>query len=346
MTVIATILAFAGLIVFHELGHFVLARMSGMRVERFSIGFGPILLRWQVGETEWALSALPLGGYVKIAGMDPTETHQDPRAFNNKPAWRRVLVIGAGPVANYLLAIILFSSIMMMGPLVADTSRTDIGETVPGMPAAAAGIERGDDLVAIDGEPIGDWMDIQAAINARGNKETVITVDREGETFDITVIPVEVEVEGTEVGQIGIVPQGKRVDGMPPREAIVGGAVYTWELNSRIIEALAGIIRGTEKAEVQGPVGIIRETGRAADQGIVPLMTLAAVISVHLALFNLLPIPALDGGRLVFLLLEMIRRRPVSAKIELTVHAVGFILLLGLIIVVTFQDVGRIFGGS
>ena len=346
LTALIAILALAALIVFHELGHFLLARLAGMKVERFSVGFGPILARKQVGETEWAVSALPLGGYVKIAGMDPTEEHADPRAYNNKPPWARLLVIGAGPLANYLLAAILFAIVLMMGPLVPDTSRSDIGDVVPGMPAELAGLERGDRIVEIGGVPIETWLDLQEAVSPRGGEETDLLIERDGALLEITLTPNEVEIQGMVVGQIGIVPHGKRTDGRPPLEALVGGVTYTWDWNARIITALGNIITGREKAELQGPVGIIRETNRAAEEGIVPLLILAAIISVHLALFNLLPIPALDGGRLVFLLLELVRRKPINAKIELTVHAVGFFLLIGLILVVTFKDVGRIFGGS
>ncbi len=346
MTVVVTILAFAGLIVFHELGHFLLARLAGMKVERFSVGFGPILARRQVGETEWALSALPLGGYVKIAGMDPTETHEDPRAYSNKPAWARLLVIGAGPVANYLLAAVLFAIVLMMGPLVPDVSRTDIAQIMGGMPAAAAGLERGDRVTAVDGESVDNWAELQAAINARPGQETLLLIERDGEIIEVEIVPNEIPTEEGPIGQIGIVPFGRRTDGRPVGEALLGGVTYTWDWNARIIVALKDIITGKEKADVQGPVGIIRETNRAAGEGMVPLLILVAIISVHLALFNLLPIPALDGGRLVFLLFELLFRRPVNARVELTVHAVGFILLLGLILVVTFRDVGRIFSGS
>jgi regulator of sigma E protease len=185
---------------------------------------------------------------------------------------------------------------------------------------------------------------MQRLIHGRAGEETVLTIEREGVTRELSIVPGSVEIEGRTVGQIGVMPTGIRTAGRPVGEAVLGGIGLTWEWNGRIIGALRNIF--TPEVELQGPVGIIRETNRAAEEGIVPLFILVAVISVHLALFNLLPIPALDGGRLVFLLAEVVRRKPVNARIELAVHAVGFLFLLGLIIVVTFKDVGRIWGGS
>ncbi len=343
MTILLTVLAFAGLIIFHELGHYALARWCGMRVERFSVGFGPVLARKQVGETEWAVSALPLGGYVKIAGMDPTEQHDDPRAYINRPPWQRLLVIGAGPAANYVLAAILFAVVLMMGPMVVDTSKAQIGQTIPGTPAAEAGLDQGDRVLAVDGDPIPDWPSFQSAIQQRPGKETALTVERDKETLELLIVPNAAEFEGRTIGQVGVVPSSKRSEGLPFGRSVVGGFVHTWDWNVRIIQALRNLF--APEVELQGPVGIIRETNRAAEEGIVPFLLLVAVISVHLALFNLLPIPALDGGRLVFLFAEAARRKPINARIELTVHAVGFILLLSLILVVTFRDVGRIWGG-
>ncbi|MDF1563150.1 MAG: RIP metalloprotease RseP [Deltaproteobacteria bacterium] len=346
MTVVLTILAFAGLIVFHELGHFLLARATGMRVETFAVGFGPTLLSRTYGETKYALCAVPLGGYVKISGMDPTEedAKDDPRSYLNKTPLQRILVILAGPVFNYILAAVIFAIVLLAGPMEPDFSKAVIGDVLAGDPAATAGVLKGDRIVGVDEVEISDWASFQAAVYARAEVPSKLRIDREGEQLTLDVTPKKTLVDGQEVGLIGVVPKGKRGQGKPLGDALLGGVLLTWDWNVRIVSGLYKIIRGKEEANFQGPVGIVDTTAKAAAEGMIPLLILVAIISVHLGLFNLLPIPALDGGRLVFLGWEVVSRRPVNARVELAVHAVGFLLLIGLMIVVTIGDIGRLWG--
>lgn len=347
-----TIFAFGVLIVFHEYGHYLLARLSGMRVERFSVGFGPTLFAKTVGETEYVICALPLGGYVKITGMDPSEegAQTDPRSYMNKGPFKRLAVIAAGPIFNYILAAFLFMVVLLMGPAIADTSTSRVGEVLDGQPAKAAGLEKGDVIKMVDDVPIANWDDFQKAVFARADKASTFVVDRGGEEVTLEVTPGKNTIENPEtgepqeVGMVGVLPSAKRGEGRPFGEAVVGGVAFTWDWNVKIVTGLWKIVTGTQEANLQGPVAIIKRTSQAAEEGMVQLLILVAIISVHLGLFNLLPVPALDGGRLVFLGIEVIRRRPVNARIEMAVHAVGLVVLLGLMLVITIGDIRNIFG--
>ena len=357
MSVVLTVLAFAGLIVFHELGHYLVAKLSGMRVDRFSIGFGPTLLSRQVGETEWAVAAFPIGGYVKIAGMDPTEeVGDDPRAYQNRPAWQRFLVVIAGPVANYLLAVFVFAAMFNLGQLEADPSQVIVGQVMEDSPAQAAGLHEGDRILAVNGTPVEGQEHLQSLIRPHPGTPLKLEVERDGERLTLTVTPREETLEsGETIGLIGIamVPGVVQGEGLPLGTAVLRGVEQTAVVNMRIVAALGDVIVrlpdilfGDAEAPVQGPAGIVNETKKAADRGLVYYLFVVGLISVNLGLFNLLPIPALDGGRLVFLLAEVVRRKPVAPRFELAVHAVGFVFLLGLILLVTVGDVKKIFFGG
>lgn len=348
-----TIIAFAGLIIFHELGHFLLARLSGMKVERFSVGFGPVVLKKQVGEVEYALCALPFGGYVKIAGMDPTEeeAETDPRAYNNRPVWQRLLVIFAGPAFNYLLAALLCIAVALVGQQVPDTAHAIVGAVEAGKPAAKAGLKPGDRIVTVDGKKITDWKSLSNAIRPNAGKAATVAVARKGKTFTVKLTPVATKISGPKgkpetVGLIGIESATRRAPPLPFGEAVIAGVHQTWAFNALIIGSIGKLFEGSEQARLQGPVAIIKRTSQEAEAGAVPLLLWIAFISVDLGLLNLLPIPALDGGRLVFLGIEVVRRKPVNARVELAVHAVGFLLLIGLMILVTFGDVRHLIFGS
>ncbi len=357
MSVVLTILAFAGLIVFHELGHYLFAKLAGMRVDRFSIGFGPTLLSKQVGETEWTVAALPIGGYVKIAGMDPTEdVGDDPRAYHNRPAWQRFLVVVAGPLANYVLAAAVFAAMFSIGQLEADPSQVLVGQVMAGSPAAAAGFKEGDRILAVDGTKVEGQEHMQSLVRPHAGEPITVEVERDGQRLTLTVTPRPQTLEtGETVGVIGIAmaPGVVQGEGLPLGAAIARGVEQTVVVNARVLEALGDVIVrlpdivfGDEEAPVQGPAGIISETKKAADRGLVYYLFVVGLISVNLALFNLLPFPALDGGRLVFLVAEVVRRKPVTPRFELAVHAVGFVFLLGLILLVTVGDVKKIFLGG
>jgi regulator of sigma E protease len=338
---LVVVLAFGALVIIHELGHFLVARGCGMRVERFSVGFGPVLLRRVSGDTEWAVSAVPFGGYVKIAGMGPDDeiAEGDAGAYANKPAWRRFLVILAGPAMNYLFAILLASAMLATIGLAESDPAPVVGRVVAGGAADRAGLRAGDRVTAVDGRPVDTWPALVAEIVAHPGRPARLAVERGGAAIEITATP---DAEGGS-GRLGI-EYARRLVNARGAEALVEGARHT---NARAAEILAGLrqmVTGRQKAELRGPLGIAQEMARSARAGAGQFIEIVWFISIALALFNLLPVPALDGGRLVFLVYEIVTRRRVNQRVEGIVHLAGFVALLGLLLAVTiFGDLGRLF---
>jgi regulator of sigma E protease len=335
LSYLAAIVAVGLLIALHELGHLVVARLCGMRVERYSIGFGPTLLRFQRGETEYVLSAIPIGGYVRVAGMSPGEQidPNDTRAYSHRPAWQRFLVIAAGPVTNELLAVALVFSVAMYGMPV--TSRAEVGQVVPSSAAERGGLQPGDLVHAVDGEPIQTFNDLVLAIRSHPGQAVGLDVER-GERGEqklrITVILPRSPVV------LGVSAPLRRYG---PVEALPAAFAWTARQTVAMVAGLVQALRHPNQAQVQGPIGTVQVTAQEAAHGWQNLISTLALISLALAVFNVLPWPALDGGRLIFLLYELVRRRPVNHRVETAVHAMGFLVLLGLIVLVTVGDVKR-----
>lgn len=339
MRILLVIVAIGLLIAFHELGHFLFARLFKMRVDRFSIGFGPAILKLQRGVTNFTIGAVPLGGFVKIHGMHSEEEgvgRDDPDAFFNHRAWKRMLVIFAGSFFNYLLAIVLLFLLYASGthqPVAAT-----IGTVLPGSEAARAQLRPGDQIARIDGQAPDRWLDVVTAIAAKPDQPVELELLREGQSLRVVVRPRD---EGG-VGRLGISQQYVYKQ-LPAGEAAIRGFV---DANAFIVENLAlfGMLLRREKGvELSSPVGIVKMASDAAASGMDAFIRLLVRLSVALAVFNLLPIPALDGGRLVFLIIEAITGRPVSPKTEALAHTIGFIALIALIIVVAIGDVRKIF---
>jgi regulator of sigma E protease len=343
LVVLLVAAAFGALVLIHELGHYAVARWCGMRVERFSVGFGPVLLRRRRGDTEWAFSAVPFGGYVRIAGMGPGEQvdEADPAEYGNQAAWRRFLVILAGPAMNYLLAIALAAAMLVtLGFREADPSAT-VGEVVAGSAAARAGLRPGDRVLSVDGRPVATWEALVAEVVAHPGKPATLSVAR-GEGPPLTVVATPDAAAGR--GRLGV-GQGVRVVRAGPAEAIAAGARVTTARAADVLAGLGQMVTGKQRAELRGPVGIAQEMARSARAGAAPFVSIVWFISIALALFNLLPLPALDGGRLVFLVYEIVTRRRVNQRVESFVHLAGFVALFGLIIAVTvFGDLARLLG--
>lgn len=338
MSILVAILVFGLLIAIHEAGHYLVARWAGMRVDLFSIGFGPAVARFRRGETEWRIGILPFGGFVKIAGMAPDDgtDPNDPRAYGNRPAWKRLLVILAGPAMNYVLAFCLLVGLLIGGAPGVDLTSTRVGAVMPDMPAAAAGLQPGDTIVSVAGVEVKDFPSVAEALSSHGGETISLSIVRSGE-------PVSIQVTPNEKGQIGIRPP-EIVQSFGPGEAVVQAARTTVVGSLAIVSGLVDLVRGKAESGLMGPVGIASEVARQAEAGVRWLLGITVNLSIALGFFNLLPIPALDGGRAAFLLVEMIRRKPVDARAEAWVHAIGFLLLLGLILVVTVGDVGRLLG--
>ncbi len=331
MTIIYAIILFCVLIFVHEFGHFAAAKAVGIRVNEFAIGMGPLLFHKVKGETEYSLRAFPIGGYCKMEGED--EDSEDPRAFNQKPFWAKALVIVAGSFMNVVLAVIVISGIIFaMG-----TPSTVIKEFTPGSPAQMAGMEAGDKILSINDQPIEKWQDITNFIGGSSGETIRLKVQRGNETIDITS-KVDLIAEENNRRVIGILPKYEK----SAIDAVVLGFQGTWDMGVGMIDAIGKLVTGEYKLDaLTGPVGIVYIVGDSAKQGFIYLAQLSALISLNLAIVNMLPLPALDGGRLIFLIIRKFTGKAISDEVEGKIHFVGIMLLFGLMIYITFIDVGR-----
>ncbi|MCD6232305.1 RIP metalloprotease RseP [Candidatus Aerophobetes bacterium] len=342
VTVVSIILVFFLLIFPHELGHFLLAKIWNIRVDKFSLGMGPKLFSFKRGETEYLISWLPIGGYVKIAGMQPGEENVE-RGFQKQSLGRRILVLLAGSFANYLVAIILFTLIFMVGFWTFQVDIPIIGEVKDGSPAALANLTPGDKILKINGKKIGKWEDIAMTIEENKEEETLtLEIQREKEIFTVTLTPAFDPDLNKKV--IGITPL-KVFKRCNPLVALIEGAKESFMITGLIFISIGGMITGKVPLEFAGPVGIVQFVRESAHLGVISLLSLAAFLSINLALFNLFPIPVLDGGRLFLLLLEKIRGKALGLEKEAIINYIGFIIIIFLFFLVTYQDILRIMGG-
>lgn len=338
VSLLISILGLALLIVVHEFGHFLVARLCGMRVERFSIGFGKPLVSFKRGDTIFQIAPIPLGGFVQITGLNPHEEfdRNDPYVFPNRPRWMRLAVLAAGSLANYVTAVVL--AVIMFAQYGVPSLKVD--KVLPDMPAAAAGLQAGDELIAAEGKPVSMRNPINQVIGQSGGKPVSIKIQRAGKEQTIQVTPVNKDgayIIGVHLGS------GNLHQPLSLSEATGLAVMVPIDLSRRFLEGFYQMITGKQKAELSGPVGIAQRMKQAADNGLMDFLDLLIVLSAYLGLFNLMPIPALDGGRILFLLFGSIGRKDVNAKTEATVHMVGLVLLLGVFVVVTFKDIVKLF---
>lgn len=347
---IISIVAFLGvlvvLIIAHELGHFFTAKASGVRVEEFGLGFPPRLLSVKRGETRYSLNVVPLGGFVKMAGEEDPKL---PGSLASKSIGTRLLVLSSGSLMNFLLPLLLFS-IAFMVPHNVVFGQVLVEEVAPGSPAARAGIEPGDIVLGVNGNSVRNIGDLHRYIQLNLGREIPILVKHsDSTTEEVQVIPRWRPPEGQ--GAIGIVVKTSSPtigrQHYPFWQAIPMGIGECIETFILFKNGIISMIIGTAPAAIVGPVGIAQITGEVAKAGLSPLLEFAAFISINLAIINIFPLPALDGGRIAFVLLEWVRRgRRVPPKTEGLIHLIGFAMLMALILAITYQDIIRIVSGE
>lgn len=350
ITVLSFIIVLGILIFVHEFGHFLMAKRAGVGVLTFSFGLGPRLITlFKRGGTEYILSAIPFGGYVKMVGEDPKEEEGDPeKSFAKKPVGWRSLIVLAGPAFNFLLAIVLFWGIFTVGiPILG----TKIGEVKEGFPAAQSGLQPGDRIAALEGQPVTRWEELASRIHQSPGRAVRITVEREGRRFDLTLVPQPTKQknffgEEQEIGLLGIAPAEEFIkERADPFTALYRAIYKTYDLSRLIILSLIKLLQGTiSPTTIGGPLLIAQMAGEQAKQGLLALLSLTALLSINLGILNLLPIPILDGGHLLFAAIEAIRGKPVKMRTREVANYVGLAFLVAVMIYATRNDIFRIFG--
>lgn len=328
-TAISFLFVFALLVFVHEFGHFFLAKLNRVKVNKFALGMGPVILKYQGKETEYSLRIFPIGGYVQMEGED--EESDDPNSLSKKSPLQKISVLLAGPVMNVLLAIVLLTiAFYMIGfPLNSNT----IGGVTEESPAMIAGLQGGDTILEINDADITNWTDI--VNNIKASKEGIdLKIDRNGEMKSFTIQPKYDETSKRYL--IGIAPATEK--------SFSKSISLAFDRTKAITKDIFGFFKSMFKGkanynEVVGPVGMVNIIGKAAEFGLENVLYIAAVLSLNLAIFNLLPIPALDGSRIIFAIIELIKGSPVNPRTEETIHKVGFLLLIGLMVVVLVKDI-------
>ncbi len=352
MGILTSLLVLSLLIFFHELGHFLAAKYFGVKVEVFSIGFGKKIFTKRVGETEYAISAIPLGGYVKMLGQDdanPTARINETNSYTVKKPWQKLIILSAGAFANFVLAFILYVFIALLGP---QALAPIVGEVKADFPAQKAGIKQGDTLVRVNSYEIREWSDISKAIDA-SNDPLEIEIVRDGKNIVYTIHTQVADTqnlfrEDIKKRMIGISPAPELITlEYTFLEALVYGTDKTAESSTLIVKSVQKLLDGTVPAsEVGGVLSIVQFTAEASSIGIIALFSLTALISVNLGVLNLLPIPALDGGHIIFTLYEAIMKKAPDQEVLYKLTVGGWVLLFSLMFLGLYNDIHRIFLGG
>lgn len=347
LSLLAFIVVAGVIILVHETGHFIAARLAGMRVERFSIGFPPRLASKKIGKTEFILSWIPLGGYVKIAGMVDESLEKDavtgaPDEFMSKNPFQKIFVLSAGVMMNYLVAwLILTGLTLAVG--VPEIGEPIIGEVTEGMPAAAAGLQKGDRILQIGDSAVTDWYDVVGLISPASDTVHLIAA-RADSTWALAVPTVSRTDNGMTRRVIGIVAHVSFREASLA-ESLGEGIRFCYIITRNILHFLGYLIMGEASIrDLAGPVGVAKLSGESARQGPETFLFFLAFVSVSIGFLNILPFPVLDGGHIVYVLVEAIIRRPISTKVKLAIQQVGLVLLILLILVVSYHDILRLLG--
>lgn len=375
MMVMYAIIVLGVLIFVHELGHFLFAKMLGVSVEKFSLGFGPKIIGKKIGETEYLLSAFPLGGYVKMFGeggfIEGGESHHPPenqgektiqatepvlreltdeeksRSFAHKPVLARIAIVMAGPIFNLIFAWLIFIVLCMMG---VPTVTTKIGEALKDKPAAKAGVQKGDLITSINNKPIARWEEIADGVAVSKGQTLTLSVKRGEQKLDFSIKPeprIAKNLFGEQVSgyAIGVASAGEIVtEYFNPFQAVIKGTEQTWKvINITIMSLVKMVQRVVPMDSVGGPIMIAKMAGEQASAGAASFLAFMALLSINLGVLNLLPVPVLDGGHLLFYFMELIFRRPVPQKVREYAQQIGMVLLLGLMVMAFYNDIIRYF---
>lgn len=363
--IVPFILVLSLLVFVHEMGHYLVGRWSGIGVVAFSVGFGPELVGFTDSHgTRWKISAIPLGGYVKFFGDEDASSKPDlqrlammsdvdrARAFPAAKLWKRAATVAAGPIANFLLAIAIFAVLFSVyGKQVADPVVAEVKENSA---AAEAGVQPGDLLVAIDGSHVTTFDDVRRYVGVRPETPIVVTVERAGTRLDLPMTPKRTEITDQfgnkiELGIIGIVTNQEtgnfRTQTFTPLQAVGEGAVQSWHIVTGTVDYLGNLLTGRMNADqLGGPIRVAQASGQMATIGFSAVLQLAAVLSVSIGLLNLMPVPVLDGGHLMFYAVEAVRGKPVGAMAQEIAFRIGLAMVLTLMVFATWNDISNLIG--
>ncbi len=351
MSVVAAIVVISLLIFVHELGHFTFAKLFNVKVLIFSLGFGPALLKKKVGETEYRISALPLGGYVKMLGEsyddeEPVPAEEQARSYATQANWKKLIILVAGPLSNWVFAFLMLVVVFLHG---VPYLTTKVGEIKKGSPAYSAGIRKGDLITAINGVPVREWDDMKRIIVANPGRELPVTIDRNGRVLVVRVTPVvtpekDVFGETVRVPVIGITPYGDfGVTNTSPVHSLVLAFRESINISSLVAISLVKLVEGRIPAkDLGGPILIAQQAAHQARRGIMSLLYFTALLGINFALLNILPIPVLDGGNAAFTLVEAVIRRPLNKKVKLAIMEFGVLFIVLLMVFAFYNDISRI----
>jgi len=351
VNIFALVVVLGVLIFFHELGHFLAARLFGVGVEKFSLGFGPRLIGKKIGITDYLISAIPLGGYVKMVGEEPNADLAPadiPISFTHKNVWKRILIVAAGPFFNIILAVIIFFGIFQISGLF--ILKPSIGEAQEGTPAYRGGLRKGDIITSIDGVELSTWDEMAEIITASKGKPLAVSVLRKDTILTVNITP-ELKIfqnifnEDVERYVVGITASG---DGFSKDlnifQSLSESIIQTYKITVMTIKGVAKLLQGAISPKtLSGPIMIAQMAGEQAREGAINLIFFIALISINLAILNFLPIPVLDGGHLLFFFIEAVTGSPVSIRVREIAQQAGIFVLILLMIYVFYNDIARVF---
>lgn len=351
INIIAFVIVLGVLIFFHELGHFLVARLFGVGVEKFSLGFGPKIFGRTIGTTDYRISAIPLGGYVKMVGEEPgseIDPADLPRSFTHKKIYKKMLIVAAGPLFNIFLATIIFFFLLLITGIYEYDTRAVFGDLIPGGVAETQGLRKGDLVVAIDGVRVTSWDEMSAMISGCEGRTLRFSIDREGSQIDVDVTPALSHTQnafGEDIDRYMIgVELGGDMKSVGIGEAFFESFQQTYYWTELTVVSLVKLVQGSvSKKNLGGPIRIAQVAGQQFEAGLASFVFFIAILSVNLAIINFIPVPVLDGGHLLFFIIEAVIRRPLNTRMREVAQQIGIFILVFLMIFVFYNDITQLF---